>query len=58
MPVHLSIVIPHKNIPELLARCLRSIPERDDIQVIVVDDCSDAANTFSEKYPDLSGDGE
>lgn len=37
----LSIIIPHRNIPNLLRRCLESIPERNDIQIIVVDDCSD-----------------
>ena len=36
-----SIVIPHKNCIPLLQRCLSSIPPRDDIQVIVVDDVSD-----------------
>lgn len=36
-----SIIIPHKNIPDLLQRCLDSIPIRDDVQVIVVDDNSD-----------------
>lgn len=36
-----SIIIPHHNIPHLLRRCLSSIPKRDDIQVIVVDDRSD-----------------
>lgn len=36
-----SIVIPHKNSPELLQRCLKSIPYRPDIQVLVVDDSSD-----------------
>lgn len=35
-----SIIIPHYNIPELLVRCLNSIPVREDVQVIVVDDCS------------------
>ena len=33
-----SIIIPTKNIPNLLHRCLNSIPTREDIQVIVVDD--------------------
>lgn len=37
-----SIIIPHYNSPDLLARMLMSIPEREDIQVIVVDDCSKA----------------
>jgi len=36
-----SIIIPHKNIPSLLRRCLDSIPERDDLEIIVVDDNSD-----------------
>ena len=36
-----SFIIPHHDIPSLLKRCLDSIPQRDDVQVIVVDDCSD-----------------
>jgi len=36
-----TFIIPHRNIPELLRRCLASVPERDDIEVIVVDDASD-----------------
>lgn len=36
-----SFIIPHKNCPELLKRCMDSIPVRDDVQVIVVDDNSD-----------------
>ena len=36
-----TFIIPHKNLPELLKRCVSSIPERDDIQVIIVDDSSD-----------------
>lgn len=36
-----SIIIPHYNVPELLMRCLKSIPRRDDIEIIVVDDCSE-----------------
>lgn len=35
-----SIIIPHYNIPTLLRRCLKSIPQNDDIQIIVIDDCS------------------
>lgn len=41
MSINYSIIIPHHNIPELLDRCLRSIPKRDDVQIVVVDDCSD-----------------
>ena len=36
-----TIIIPHHNIPHLLKRCLSSIPQREDVQVIVVDDKSD-----------------
>lgn len=39
-----SIIIPHYNIPYLLIRCLNSIPERSDLQVIVVDDGSTSDN--------------
>lgn len=35
-----SFIIPHKNSPYLLSRCLESIPERDDVEIIVVDDNS------------------
>lgn len=38
--INYSIVIPHKNCPVLLDRCVSSIPLRDDIEVIVVDDNS------------------
>ena len=49
-----SIIIPHKNIPELLIRCINSVPKRDDIQIIVVDDNSKDADTYINKYPILS----
>lgn len=35
-----TIIIPHYNSPELLDRLLNSIPNRKDLQIIVVDDCS------------------
>lgn len=35
-----TLIIPHYNIPKLLRRCLRTVPKRDDLQVVVVDDCS------------------
>jgi glycosyltransferase involved in cell wall biosynthesis len=38
-----SIIIPHKNIPDLLERCLDSIPEREDTQILIVDDNSQPA---------------
>lgn len=49
-----SIIIPHYNAPHLLERCLKSIPVREDIQVIVVDDCSPAVNSYIRDYPELS----
>ena len=47
-----SFIIPHKNNPILLNRCLDSIPERNDIQIIVVDDNSD-----SELLPQIKRNG-
>jgi len=47
-----SVIIPHKNTPDLLQRCLNSIPHRDDLQVIVVDDNSDKVD-FS-NFPGLN----
>lgn len=52
--INYSIIIPHYNTPDLLARCLRSIPQRDDIQVIVVDDNSPGVCFFLEAIPELS----
>ena len=49
-----TIIIPHKDIPELLDRCLRSIPHREDIQIIVVDDGSydvDAVKIVEKSFP-------
>lgn len=39
--INYSIIIPHKNCPDLLQRCLNSIPVVPDIQIIIVDDNSD-----------------
>ena len=46
-----SFIIPHHNSPDLLNRCLNSIPQREDIEIIVVDDNSDA-----DKKPHVSRD--
>ena len=48
-----SIIIPSKNLPDLLQRALDSIPRRDDIQVIVVDDASDPSTVDFSSYPGL-----
>ena len=46
-----SIIIPHKNIPELLQRCLDSIPVREDTEVIVVDDNSNRDIVDPQNFP-------
>lgn len=46
-----TIVIPHHNIPNLLQRCLDSIPLRDDIQVVVVDDNSSSDKVDFANFP-------
>jgi len=46
-----TIIIPHKNTPDLLERCLDSIPVREDLQVIIVDDNSDADKVDFEHFP-------
>lgn len=48
-----SFIIPHKNSPGLLQRCLDSIPEREDVQIIVVDDNSDSIKVDFEHFPGL-----
>lgn len=39
--INYTFIIPHKNTPSLLSRCINSIPMRDDIEIIVIDDNSD-----------------
>ena len=53
--INYSIIIPHKNIPQLLQRCLDSIPIRDDVQVIVVDDNSDTDKANFDNFPKQKG---
>lgn len=54
MNIIYSLIIPHYNIPDLLKRLLDTIPKRDDLQVIVVDDCStkdvEKLNRLQEEY--------
>ena len=52
--VSYSIIIPHYDIPNLLVRCLQSIPVREDVQVIVVDDCSPNRDEYATRYPELT----
>ncbi len=46
-----SIIIPHKNSPSLLERCISSIPERDDTELIIVDDDSSPDIVDFESFP-------
>ena len=46
-----SIIIPHKNTPELLKRCIDSIPCREDTEIIIVDDCSDSSIVNFDNFP-------
>ena len=53
MKINYSIIIPHRNSPLLLERCLKSIPQRPDLEVIVVDDNSDIAEKPSTDRNDV-----
>ncbi len=53
-----SLIIPHKNAPDLLEKALETVPFCQDLQVIVVDDNSNQVyqeqlNKLKEKYPDI-----
>ena len=48
-----TFIIPHHNCPELLNRCLNSLPAREDIQIIVVDDASDEDKIPNIKRTDI-----
>jgi len=51
-----TIIIAHYNIPDLLERLLATIPCRRDLQIIVVDDCTELngwRERFMNKYPDI-----
>lgn len=44
-----SVIIPHKNSPNLLQRCILSIPDKEEIEIIVVDDNSLSDNQENAK---------
>ena len=44
-----SFIVPHHNFPELLNRCIDNIPQREDIEIIVIDD-----NSTSDKKPQIN----
>lgn len=49
-----SFIIPHKNTIDLLQKCLDSIPRRNDVEIIVVDDNSDPEKVDFEHFPGLN----
>lgn len=51
--IYYSFVIPHHNTPELLQRLIDSIPQREDIEIIVVDDNSDDDKKANVIRPDV-----
>ena len=53
MEIVYSIIVLHQNMPDLLQRSLDSIPERDDVQVIVVDDNSNPAVVDFDLFPGM-----
>lgn len=48
--IKLSIIIPHYNTPKLLKKLLNSIPQSDEIEVIVIDDNTDK---YHKEYNEL-----
>ena len=52
--INYSIIIPTRNLTDLLRRCLDSIPHRSDVQIIVVDDNSDPSIVDFKHYPGLN----
>lgn len=46
-----TIVIPNKNNSTLLKRCIDSIPNREDIQIVICDDNSDPSKINFDNYP-------
>ena len=55
--IDFSIIIPHYNIPDMLERLLKSIPKKDNIEVLVVDDKSDknleGLELLKQNYPNV-----
>lgn len=54
MKYNYTVIIPHKNTPDLLEKCLSTIPLRDDVFTIVIDDDSDSTVVDFENFPGMS----
>ncbi len=46
-----SIIIPHRNMPLLLERCIQSIPVSENMEIIIVDDNSDDNKVDFTRFP-------
>lgn len=53
MKINYTFIIPHKNTPQSLNRCVSSIPTRDDVEVIVLDDNSEETKKANIKRKDV-----
>lgn len=51
MEMNFTIIVPHYNTPLLLGRLINSIPKRDDLELIIVDDHSDSRLVDFEHFP-------
>lgn len=49
--INYSIIIPHHNTPDLLQKCIESLPARDDIEIIIIDDNSDPSIVDFNNFP-------
>lgn len=52
--INFSIVIPHHNAPDLLKRLLNTIPNREDLEIIIVDDNSDPQIVDFNNFPGIN----
>ena len=52
-----SFIIPHYNTPRLLERCIQSVPKREDVQVVVVDDNSPVTSELNNTFIQLQKQG-
>lgn len=49
--INYSFIIPHHNCPNLLQTCINSIPNRNDIEIIIVDDNSNPDQVDFSSFP-------
>lgn len=56
MSISFSVIVPHRDCPTLLQRCLDSIPVREYLQIIVVDDNSNPSIVDFDHFPGTNRD--